>query len=103
MSQNRTLEERIKFDHGLPIGDSLVSFTLGEQSRLAVVNIGNRGIVQYLIEPQPGDMYTSWTRCIGDNARIGKGNTIVWGARDPEIMAMFTGQVVATIPVQVKP
>lgn len=43
MSTARTLEQRLKFDHGLSIGTHLVRFTLGERSRDALVRIGPRG------------------------------------------------------------
>jgi hypothetical protein len=55
----RTLEQRLKFDHGLVIGQQLVRFTLGERSRLALVEISPRGKVYYLTQPKPEDMYTS--------------------------------------------
>ncbi|TDX21599.1 hypothetical protein DFO67_1359 [Modicisalibacter xianhensis] len=97
----RSLEERIKFDHGLTIGRHLVLFTLGEHSRVALVEIGPRGAVSYLAKPGAGDMYSSWSRIKGDDSSGIQGAVIVWGARDPELMRMFDGEPVATIPVQV--
>ncbi|MDY0271914.1 MAG: hypothetical protein RBR37_05340 [Advenella sp.] len=35
----RTLEERIKFDHGLVIGDNLVTLTHAGNEKTAIVNI----------------------------------------------------------------
>lgn len=100
MTNARTLETRIKFDHGLPLGKSLVQFTLGEKSRLALVEIGQRGEVYYLTKPDEGDMYTSWARVRGDVTKSGEGAVIVWAARKPEIMALFEGAPVASIPVK---
>ena len=98
---SRTMEQRIKFDHGLPIGRSLVSFTLGERSRHAVVEINENGRVFYLVKPEAGDMYSSWQRVRGDVSHSGEGSIIVWAARNPELMAeLFGGEPVATIPVR---
>lgn len=94
----RTLEQRLKFDHGLPVGTSLVLFTHGGASRKALVRITARGAVYYLPEPRPEDMYTSWNRAIGDDSRMA-GGVIVWAARDPEFMIPFAGDPVATVPV----
>jgi len=95
----RTLEQRIKFDHGLPIGQSLVQFTLGERSRLALVEISPRGLVFYFAKPDEGDMYASWKRVKGDMTRTGEGAVRVWPARDEPFMAKFDGSPVAAIPV----
>lgn len=97
----RTLEQRIKFDHRLPIGQSLVRFTLGARSRLALVEISPRGLVWYFTKPDDGDMYASWQRVKGDMTRSGEGAVKVWPARDAEFMARFTGDPVADIPVVV--
>lgn len=96
---HRTLEERIKFDHGLSIGRSLVCFTLGERSRIAVVEINENGRVFYLVKPDEVDMYSQWKRVRGDMTREGEGAVIVWGARDHELMRMFDGEPVATISI----
>lgn len=96
----RTLEERIKFDHGLPLGQSLVKFTLGERSRLALVEIGKRGEVYYFTKPDGGDMYSSWTRVRGDNSLSGSGAVKVWAHKDIEFMAKFDGEPAATIEVK---
>lgn len=98
-SQQRTLEDRIKFDHGLTIGTHLVSFTLGPNSRRAIVRISPRGLVHYLVKPAAGDMYSSWNRLRGDKSVADKG-FIVWGARDPKLMEIFDGDPVATIPAK---
>lgn len=95
-----TLEERIKHGHGLGIGMHLVRFTLGERSRLALVEICANGRVFYLTRPGSGDMYSSWKRVRGDYTREGEGAIIVWGARDGSLLARFDGEPVATIPVQ---
>lgn len=97
----RTLEQRIKFDHGLPIGQSLVKFTLGERERLALVEISPRGLVFYFTKPSEGDMYACWQRVKGDNTLTGQGAVMVWPARNAEFMARFEGQPAATIPVRV--
>lgn len=100
---NRTLEQRIKFDHGLPIGQSLVRFTLGDRDRLALVQIYPRGKVFYLVKPDESDMYASWKRVKGDATCTGEGAVMVWPARDAEFMARFEGEPAATIPVQMRP
>jgi hypothetical protein len=100
MTAARTLEERIKFDHGLPVGQSLVRFTLGENSRLALVEISNRGQVWYFTKPNDGDMYSSWTRVRGDNSLSGSGAVKVWAVKDLEFMAKFEAIPAADIPVK---
>ena len=95
----RTLEQRIKFDHGLPIGQSLVEFTLGERSRVALVEIGNHGQVYYFVKPRDVDMYASWQRVRGDVTKSGEGAVKVWPSRNAEFMAKFEGEPVARIPV----
>lgn len=97
----RTLEQRIKFDQGLKIGQSLVRFTLGENSRLALVEIGRRGEVWYFTQPIEGDMYSSWTRVRGDNSISGSGAVKVWASKDAEFMARFNHEPDAEIPVVV--
>ena len=101
MSPHLTLEQRIKFDHGLPIGRSLVRFTLGELQRLALVEICENGRVFYMVKPGDGDMYSGWQRVRGDKVHTGDGGIVVWAARDPEYMAQFEGEPVATVPVKV--
>ena len=96
----RTLEQRIKFDHGLPIGQSLVKFTHGGAERLALVEIGNRGEVYYFPKPRGGDMYLSWSRVKGDNTLTGSGAVKVWPENDAEFMARFDGVPLAVIPVK---
>lgn len=96
----KTLEERIKFDHGLTVGQHLVNFTLGEKSRLALVEISPRGQVWYFTKPIAGDMYTSWTRVRGNNSLSGSGAVKVWAENDVEFMAKFDGEPVATIEVK---
>lgn len=100
MSEPRTLEQRLKFDHGLPVGRSLIRFTIGDRARLALVEICANGRVFYLVEPDAGDMYSSWKRLRGEKSYSGEGSVIVWGAHDPQIMAMFDGEPVATVPVR---
>lgn len=95
----RTLEHRVKFDHGLGIGTHLVRFTLGERSVLALVRIGPRGKAEYLKRPDAGDMYSMWQRMRG-NQSVADGVVLVWAARSrPDLMAQFEGEPVATIPV----
>ena len=98
-TQNRTLEQRLKFDHGLTVGMNLVRFTMDGRERIAVVRIGARGTVTYIVKPTEGDMYSSWSRVRGDKTHVGEGGVIVWAARNPEIMKMFDGEPVATVPV----
>lgn len=98
-SKEWTLEQRIKFDHGLTIGTHLVNFTVGERSRLAMVRISPRGLVHYLAKPLPGDMYSGWNRIRGDKCVMADAGVIVWGARQPELMQMFDGEPVASVPV----
>lgn len=98
----RTLEQRIKFDHGLPIGQSLVKFTHGGAERLALVEISERGQVWYFTKPRPGDMYSPWTRVRGDNSLSGSGPVVVWAEKDAKFMARFDAEPVATIPVKVE-
>lgn len=96
----RTLEHRLKFDHGLTVGaDHLVQFTLGDKSRLALVNISARGVVRMLIQPTPGDMYSSWARVTADTTKS-EGRILLWAARDmPELMARFDNASAAVVPV----
>jgi hypothetical protein len=96
----KTLEERIKFNHGLTIGQHLVNFTLGDKSRLALVEIRSSGQVWYFTKPREGDMYTSWTRIRGDNSSSGNGAIKLWAEKDAELMAKFDGEPAATIEVR---
>ena len=100
MKDAHTLEQRIKFDHGSPIGQSLVRFTLGDKERLALVEISPRGVVYYFTKPDDGDMYSSWKRIRGDVTRTGEGAVTVWAVKDIAFMAKFDGAPVATIPVK---
>lgn len=95
----RTLEQRLKFDHGLPVGRSVIEFINGDKSVRALVEITARGVVSVITKPAESDMHSSWWRVRGDKAEIGKGSVIVWAARNPEVMAMFDGDVVARVPV----
>jgi hypothetical protein len=89
----RTLEEKVKFDSGLTIGTHPVTFVLnGTIERRALVEIGKRGKVSVLIEPDAEDMYTSWWRLKGDTS-VSEGGTIVWGARDPKLRELFNNPV----------
>lgn len=97
----RTLEQRLKFDHGLIIGMNLVKFTLGDRSVLAVVRISARGVVTYMKKPTESDMYSSWTRAKGDAAHPADGGVAVWAHKQPQIMGLFEGEPVATVPVLV--
>lgn len=96
----RTLEQRIKFDYGLPIGQSLVLFTLENRSILALIEIGRRGEVYYFLKPELGDMYASWKRIRGDVSREGEGAVKVWPAKNAEFMEKFEGNPKAVIPVK---
>lgn len=101
----RTFEQRLKFDHGLPVGRSLVVLVLAnppagrEASPLrALVEVTARGRVYILPKPDDCDMYTSWRRITGDTMKPG-GAIIVWGARDPDLMRQFEGEPAATVSV----
>lgn len=99
-SAPRTLEQRLKFDHGLSVGRHLVRFTHGPQSRMVLVDISPRGIVRCLAKPDESDMYSSWCRVKGDVTES-DGGVIVWGARDPECVRLFDGEPVATVAIKV--
>ena len=97
MSTERTLEQRLKFDSGLTIGNHVVTFTMGERSIAALVRIGARGAVYLLQKPGQGDMYASWARVTGDNTKP-MGDVYLWPAtRCPELMAQFDAPVAATL------
>lgn len=49
-----------------------------------------------------GDMYSAWRRCKGD-ASTAEGAVIVWGARSPEILALFDAPVVAVVALDPVP
>jgi len=100
MTKPRTLEQRIKFDYGLPMGQSLVRFTLGERSVDALVEIGKRGEVYYFVKPDAGTMYASWQRVTGDITKSGSGAIKLWAEKDAEFMARFSGNPAATIPIK---
>jgi hypothetical protein len=100
MKTGNTLQERIKFNYGLSVGQSLVKFTLGERSVLALVEIGNRGQVFYFKMPTEGDMYASWQKVEGDKTITGVGAIRVWPAKDADFMAKFAGEPSAIIPIQ---
>ena len=94
----KTMEQRLKFDHGLPIGVSLVSVTHKGRTKRALVSISPRGIVRVLVKPEPEDVYTAWRRLRGDVFAEVE-NVVVWAARDASYMAQFDGEPVATVPV----
>jgi len=97
----KTLEQRVKFDHHLPIGESLVQFTLEGKTHLALVNIGPRGKVMCLPMPKPEDMYTSWWSIRGDMSRS-IGSIIVWASQNADLMAKFNGEPLATVALERK-
>jgi len=85
----RTLEQRLKFDLGLPIGVSCVRLVKGHRTRLALIEISNRGVVQILPQPEAGDMYTSWAKVQDDALAWETGKTIVWAARSEEFRKQY--------------
>jgi len=95
----RTLEQRLKFDHGLPVGISLIAFTHVGNLKKALVEIGPRGKVWAFTEPEVGDMYASWFEVKGDKTISGKGRLLTWPAKDVDFMAQFVGTPLATIPL----
>lgn len=92
----RTLEQKIKFDSGLSIGQHLVRIHHQNKSILALVSIGARGKVELLRCPRDEDMYSIWERVTGDTL-VNSGSVIVWAARDPGFMTQFEGDPVASI------
>lgn len=99
-TEKRSLEQRLKFDHGLPVGQSLVEFTHNGASRLALVEISNKGAVYYFPKPRSGEMYSSWTKVRGDHSLVGKGAVKVWPEKDAEFMARFDKTPDAVVPVK---
>lgn len=97
--EHRTLEQRIKFDAGLTVGEHLVRFVCAGHVRDAVVRIAPRGKVIYLAKPKEGQMYASWQHVRGDNTHA-VGGVYVWPIRDPEVMAKFEGTPVAIIEIE---
>lgn len=99
-TMERTLEQRLKFDHGLTIGRHVVEIALGQHSRRAIAEISPRGKVYLLFKPRDTDMYSSWRQVKGDIlSPKPHGSVIVWGARDPSLMQMFDG---AAIKIEIK-
>lgn len=89
----RTLEQMIKFDSGLTLGTHPVTIRRRDGSEYAaLVDITVRGTVRILPKPGKGDMYTSWHKLKGDTCTQ-DGGTIVWGARDPELLRLFDNPV----------
>ena len=84
-----TLEQQIKFDSGLSIGQHCVTVYRRDGScYVALVDISSRGVVKLIQKPRDDQMYTSWHRVKGDAVEQ-TGATIVWGARNPEMLALF--------------
>jgi hypothetical protein len=100
----RTLEQRIKTDVGLTLGQHLVTLHHGARERLALIDIRPRGAVYVLPKPDEGDMYSCCARVKNDACPFDpKAGVIVWGARDPELMKRFDGTPVARIELNAKP
>lgn len=91
-----TLEQRFKDGPGLPRGRSLIEVKRGHIRRRAVCDISPRGIVHVLVKPEPDAMYSSWYRVRGDDTKADR-SVLVWGARNPDVMAMFDGAPVACV------
>ncbi len=99
-SEERTLEERIKFDYGLTTGkDHLVRFAYQGRSINTLVHITARGVVWWINEPDAGTMWASWERLNGNKSLGGIGRMLkTWPMyNDPDIMVKFVGDPVATI------
>lgn len=96
MSQ-RTLEQKLKFDSGLPIGQSVVTLRKGVLERKALVTITKRGLVYVLPIPREEDMYTSAFRVQGDSTSSKGCDIVVWAAKSTEFMEQFSGPSVAVI------
>lgn len=85
----RTIEQQIKFDSGLSIGQHCVTVVRRDGSGYtALIDISPRGVVKLIQKPRDDQMYTSWHRIKGDEVTQ-TGATIVWGARNPEMLAAF--------------
>jgi len=95
----RTIEQTLKFDSGLVIGDNLVEFTKGDRTRRAIIRIGARGAIYGLMAPDAGDMYSAFDRIKGDKWASAPGAIKLWGAKDPEFMKQFAGAPRAVIPL----
>lgn len=93
-----TLEHRLKFESGLPIGLSLVYLTHKGHKLKTLVNIGKRGKVSILTQPKPDMMHSSWDRVKGDSL-FSEGTTIVWGARDKSLMDIFNPEPLVSVEV----
>jgi hypothetical protein len=93
----RTLEQRLKFDHGLKIGINLVEFSHNGRNRLAVVEISPRGVVKAFAKPEPSDMYAGWFRIKGDVTTTKGMGVYSWPAKNPDIMSWFKGTPTATV------
>jgi hypothetical protein len=89
MTTERTIEQRLKFDCGLPIGVSCVELVKAGKSRRVLVEIGKRGIVHAMVQPRDEDMYTSWRRVTGNALSSVRGKVIVWAARSDEFRNQY--------------
>ena len=89
----RTLEEILRFDSGLTAGEHRVTLVVDrKQERPALVKIHRHGAVLVLVQPTEADMYTRWWRVRG-NRTTAEGDLILWGARDPVLLARFANPV----------
>lgn len=93
----RTLEQALKFDHGLTIGVHLVEFDKAGAKRLALIEIGARGAVYGMAKPNPNARTAGWDRIRGDVWVGLSGVASVWPARDAAFMARFDGEPAARI------
>lgn len=89
MTTDRTIEQRVKFDLGLPIGVSCVELVKAGKTRRVLVDIGKRGIVHAMVQPKDEDMYTSWRRVTGNELTSVRGAVIVWAARSEEFRKQY--------------
>lgn len=88
----RTVEEIIKFDSGITVGQHCVTVTNQAVSEfIAIVDISPRGVVNLIKKPNDGDMYTCWYRVKGNDLIAGK--IIVWGEHNAEIKEMFSNPI----------
>lgn len=88
----RTIEQILKYDNGLTIGQTCVTIERRDGSQyIALVEIGKRGKVSIIKKPDAEDMYSSWYTVKGNETKVG--TVIVWGARDPELMSLFDNPV----------
>lgn len=90
-----TLEERIRAAVPKSYGRYLVALERGNISRNLLVEL-TRKELRIFPEPTASDMFSGWSRLIGDETKF-IGPSIVWAAQRPEVQEMFQGEPLARI------